>query len=418
MGGVELTADQIYEQLANRPPGNDSLFEGQMAASALEQTHTDLVTRIQALSAKMDAAWQGDAGQAAMSGAHPLAASLDQSATDLLNAKVYMTHQSGAFATASSSVKPIPVGKQVPQNGFWNEVTPWHTDLDQQISDYNASCDHNKQVFTTYASASQDNGSKIPQQYGTLQNSSATITQAPPPPGPGGPQYGGYTGATGSTSYSRTGGGGYRGGSYSSPRPIQGGGGGPVGGWSGQGSAQQSYRPPFDSGAPIGNDAAGFRVGDPGFNPNPGGAGFNGGSGGPGFNNAPGSESGGGFSGSGFGGGFGGSAGGPGGGFGAGSGAGEFGPRGSGGSSGLGPKGAGGASGFGAAEEGPLGRGTGGAGAAGKPGSSGAGGMGAGGAGAKGDEDGEHRSASYLQDDYSGEIVGDLGLTAPPVIGG
>jgi hypothetical protein len=46
-------------------------------------------------------------------------------------------------------------------------------------------------------------------------------------------------------------------------------------------------------------------------------------------------------------------------------------------------------------------------------------GMGGGaGRGGRGEEDGEHRSASYLVNaDNGNEIVGDLGKVAPPVIG-
>ena len=54
----------------------------------------------------------------------------------------------------------------------------------------------------------------------------------------------------------------------------------------------------------------------------------------------------------------------------------------------------------------------------GMPGASGAGGMtGAGGQGGKKEEDGEHKSAAYLEDDYSDDIVGELPRTVPPVIG-
>jgi hypothetical protein len=42
---------------------------------------------------------------------------------------------------------------------------------------------------------------------------------------------------------------------------------------------------------------------------------------------------------------------------------------------------------------------------------------GAGGRGDKKDSDGEHKSAAYLEDDYSDEIVGELPRTVPPVIG-
>ena len=61
---------------------------------------------------------------------------------------------------------------------------------------------------------------------------------------------------------------------------------------------------------------------------------------------------------------------------------------------------------------------------AGEPGATGrqgpagqAGAPGVGPAGGKKEEDKEHKSAAYLEDDYSDQIVGDLPPTTPPVIG-
>ncbi|MGH3625538.1 MAG: PPE domain-containing protein, partial [Sciscionella sp.] len=74
-----------------------------------------------------------------------------------------------------------------------------------------------------------------------------------------------------------------------------------------------------------------------------------------------------------------------------------------------------GALGAGGAEDGaPSGR----AGSAGATGRTGPGGMPLGGRGGKGGDDEEHQLASYLvTEDNGSEIVGDVPMTAPPVIG-
>ena len=133
----------------------------------------------------------------------------------------------------------------------------------------------------------------------------------------------------------------------------------------------------------------------------------------PGMPNGPGTGRGpGGGSGRGFGGGPGG---GPGGMAAAGRGGlGGFGPGGSAGT--LGEAGRSGAGGFG---PGGSGGGLGGAGAAGRggPGGMGAAGMGgAGGGRGQGDEDKEHKAASYLVE--TEDVFGDGTMVAPPVIGG
>lgn len=81
-----------------------------------------------------------------------------------------------------------------------------------------------------------------------------------------------------------------------------------------------------------------------------------------------------------------------------------------GGASGVAGDGRGGAGGFG-----PSGAGAAGAGGRGAAGA-GAGGMGAGGGRGDGEEDKEHKSASYLQE--TEDIFGDGTMVAPPVIGG
>ncbi|MFJ6670812.1 hypothetical protein ACIQMJ_06845 [Actinosynnema sp. NPDC091369] len=130
----------------------------------------------------------------------------------------------------------------------------------------------------------------------------------------------------------------------------------------------------------------------------------------PGMPNGPGRGPGGGPGGRGFGGGPGG---GPGGMAAAGRGGlGGFGPGGSAGT--LGEAGRTGAGGFGPGGSGGLG----GAGAAGRGGAGGmgAGGMGAGAGRGQGEEDKEHKAASYLVE--TEDVFGDGTMVAPPVIGG
>lgn len=87
---------------------------------------------------------------------------------------------------------------------------------------------------------------------------------------------------------------------------------------------------------------------------------------------------------------------------------------------GFGPGGAAGVMGNQQGGFGPQGSGGAGvSGAAGRGGAAGAGGMGAGAGKGQGDEDKEHKSADYLvSEDNTNDIVGDMPMVAPPVIGG
>ncbi|MFI9006998.1 hypothetical protein ACIGNX_07180 [Actinosynnema sp. NPDC053489] len=150
--------------------------------------------------------------------------------------------------------------------------------------------------------------------------------------------------------------------------------------------ANPNNRPPTPPGGRTGLPNG--RGGGPGGGPG-GGRGFGGGLGGPGAGGPGGLAAAG--------------RGGPGG-FGPGGSAGTLGEAGRTGAGGFGPGGSGGLGGAGAA-----GRGGAGAGAA-------VGGMGAGGARGQGDEDKEHKAASYLVE--TEDVFGDGTMVAPPVIGG
>jgi hypothetical protein len=298
----------------------------------------------------------------------------------------------------SMAVNPMTAGPAA-MNAF---------DTDRHITTYQHNAQQNQQAFNTYQPPTQQNAATIPQQPGPVDTGRSDTGTTPPPPG-GGVQPpprtawrpgsgGGSTGGPGGTS-----GGGHVG-SGGDWTPLPG-----TPGYTGPGDSTGAagYLPPtttlpaagtFDpTGGPTGGGAdyrPDGRFG-PAFGPG-GGAGY-------------GPEEG---SGSVFG---------TGGGRGAGSGrfgagAGADGGRFSSGA-GAGTRGPGNAAGAAAEEEGVLRRG----GVAGRPGAAGApgaGGMGAGGRGGRGEEDREHRSAAYLvSEDNGNEIVGNIPLTAPPVIG-
>lgn len=424
MGG--MSGQDIYNKI-HSGPGTAKLDAAHAGANNALDVHKQLQADITAWVNKMADAWQGAGATAAQASVRPLIDRIGQSHDDLNKAQDLINRQSGSFHDVKNAVKPVP-----PNPSAWDMVKAGASavatggagvvfgaaSMAGQFSNHISTNNHNVDMYNQYAGASTYNKSNMPMQYGSMQSDQAGVTVAPPPPPPpppGGQPYGGYSGRTGTSNPpsrygngSRVGGPGY---SYTPGRPGSASGYSP-GGASGQPGGGAGWQ---DPGGPVQNGAASFGPGGSpgsGFGPGgfgPGGSGYDsGGAGGSG-------DSFGGFGGGGFG--PGGESSGGSGGFGrGGSGSGAGGS----GSSGFGPKGSGGASGFGPASESAPGRGgmAAGMGAAGKGGASGQAGMGAGGGKGKGDEDGEHRSASYLQDDYSGEIVGDLGLTAPPVIGG
>lgn len=410
-GDRRIDAYEIWERLTTGQ-GADSLMTGQRSANRLQSAFQQRIAQIEALNRRMDQAWQGESAESAKAGAHPLQAWLEDSKSKLQESDAYLGEQTAAFNTAYSKVQPIP--KEPPSSGFLNDITPWETDTDRAISDYNAKAQANVDAFNEYYQASTANGQSMPR-YTALDGRVGDIGVD----GGGGVEDGGAAQPPGDSG----GGGGAPGGGGSGsgyqPGGVPGGGGG-------------SYQPGGVPGA--GSGSGGSGVGDGGAY-QPGGAGGigRGGSYHPGSYDAAKWDSGtsaSGFapskvstpdfsaSGAGGAGGFG-----PGGGVGAGAGggAGGFGPAGgfaaAGGAlpgqpgSASGAAGAGGA-GAGRGAMGGVGGATGRGGMAGMP----MGAMGGAGRGGKGSDDEEHQTKFLVEED-SNSLFGSDELTAPPVIG-
>jgi hypothetical protein len=402
IGGRTIDARQVWEQI--NPGTSNSLHDGAGAAQTLEQAHSARATQIDTLNKQMDAAWQGDASQAAQAGGHPLGTWLTDSASNLTKSHTYLTAQGESFDAAKSKVQEIAA--KPPESGFLDDVNPW-SDKDDEINKYNQQGQANVDAFNAYYQASAQNAAGMPQfseWQGNQLSDNGNGQQHVPGGTNGNGGNGNISGPGGGGSGNYGGPGSYGGpGNYSvhppvSPPPIPVAHhpvtppptynpGNPPGSGINDGTTTSSYTPPPLT-TPSSDYSSGFGpAGSGGFGPS-GSGGFGPGGGGAGAGV----------------GGFGGGA------------LGGFGPGGGAGSLSAGASsGAGVGSGSGA---GGSGAGAGAAGAAaGKAGASGASGMGRG-AGGKGEgsEDEEHQN-KYLISEDPNELFGNDTLTAPPVIG-
>ncbi|MFB9684731.1 hypothetical protein [Amycolatopsis plumensis] len=425
-GDRKIDCYDIWEKITTGP-GAGSIESGQSAANRLRGAYAERLGTIDALAKEMDAAWTGGGAEAAQNaGAHPLRVWMEDSGTKLTDSDKYLGEQHNAFTTVHAQVQQVP--KDPPKNNLLNAITPWTTDTDRAIRDYNAKGQANVDAFNTYYKASNDNGQKMPT-YAALKGQQENVNVDGGKDGkkkPGDKNGNGTGDGNGTGNGTGTGTGSVPG--VNMPGP------GSVPSFPGQpntpgGSFDPGKVPSFDPSKPPSFDPSKIPGGsyDPsripgvgsytppnfgdgthssGFTPPkiPGASGFGpGGSGGAGDFSIPG-------------GGFG-----PGGSGGIGDPAAGFGP----GGVGFGPGGSTGAAmpgGGDAAGAGRGGAGAGGAmggGSAGRAGASGMGGMGGmhpGGAKGQGGGD-EERTSKYLLGDDPNDIFGTDELTAPPVIG-
>jgi hypothetical protein len=379
IGGQSITARQVFEQIS--PGTSTSLHDGAGASATLQQTHSARAARIAALNQKMDAAWQGDASQAAQTGGHPLGTWLQDSASNLSKSHTFLTAQGESFDTAKSKVRDIAATP--PTSGFVDTINPM-SDKDAEINKYNQQGQTNVDAFNAYYQSSVTNAAGMPQ-FSAWQGNplSAPGGGGAPVAGGGSPAHsgGGYGGRFGGSPYGATGPVAH---TPYSPSPSPGGHSSvtpPPGSqpWN-TGTAPAAYTPVTTT--PSADFSSGF---------GPGGAGSGGGSG-----------SGGSGSGSGSGAGVVGGA------------VGGFGPGGAGSLAAGASTGAG--SGVGGSFAGGSMRGGAAGGAGGSAGRPGMSGMGPGGGKGEGSEDTEHQTKYLVAEDHNDLFGLDI-LTTPPVIG-
>ncbi|QUQ72033.1 PPE family protein [Kutzneria sp. CA-103260] len=420
MGG--LGPGDIHSALT-QGPGTSSFQDARAASTSLAQSHQDRENQALALVMKMGAAWTGDASEAARAGAAPLLQAFRDGQQALSTHQDLMGRQTDSFGVAKTSVHDVP--NEPPSASFGDMVS----DVSgvsvftgggylNKLQDWSDKANANVAAYGSYANASTYNQSNMPHEYGDPSGSASDVAVAQQQPGPGGHGPGGTgeisgPGGTGSTTHPASHYSGGPGPSAWTPSDVGNPGPGTGGLPSPGGTPGYGSGPTNTQGWPGAPSAPGTGAG--GW-PTPGSGGQGWGSGGasggfPGTGGVPfGMPGGGGFDGGTAGGGTGGG--------------GARGLR-AGGMAGTGAGGAAAAEsqtgpGARAGAGGPGGSGPGAAMAAGRPGAPGApgaGGMAGGGRGGRKEEDQEHTSAAYLEDDYSDELIGELPRTAPTVIG-
>lgn len=407
IGGI--VGSQLGEGAANPQAGGltpaqlvQAVMTGQGTGS-LQQTHAagveqakyqvQLEDGTRGVMTSLESAWTGGAADAARAKLQPLAESSASASTSLDRNSTLAQTGIEQFHAMKKSLHP-EVANQPPAKSAWDAGTPWDTDTEDQINQYNQKAQENLERYNSYAEQSSTNTAGRTIDYGrlgTYGGGDFKVDDGGSGPGDGGK-------AKGFGGRSDPGGGEFRppadyrpppsvvqlpppGQHTPSPQPYR-------QGDYGDGTRAAAYTPPAPSSYP-GYQPPTFGPGTGGGNYGPGGGGFV-----PGF--------------------------GPGGGFGPGSGS----PGGPGTGSGLGAgRGSGAMAPGQPGQPGQLGRsGPSMGGPAGGQGRSGAPGMGPMGAGAGkgkgGGDDEEHQRASYLQEaDPESVFGGSDTKPVPPVIG-
>ncbi|MBB4689692.1 hypothetical protein [Amycolatopsis jiangsuensis] len=413
-GDQAVPAPELVQKiLASK--GATEWHQGAASLGEIAKDHDEASSDVQKLSTGLESTWTGGGADAAQARIRPLADASSAAAQTYTSNGQNLTDLAHGFDEMKAALQPMP--NTPPHKNFFDSASPWDTDTEDQINNYNKMAQENLDRYNGYSKQAQTSGQGLKTDYGQLGTFDGDVSITPQEPASTHSQHTSTGGANGHSSarsdLTSTGG--------AAHTPPAG------------GSVPDVHTPPPASSPPGGNSGSGAQSGGGGTEtagyvppslpdtrpgsmpplPVPGSS--------PGSGGGGSSWSGGGFVPGGFGG-AGGSSSGPGAGVG-----GATGRMPSGGSGGGARSGAG----VGAGEEGAV-RGSGGPtagrGATGGRGGAGMGGMGAAGGRGKDEEDKEHQrkygvdddSAFSLTDDDGGRLVDPrTGLPpTPPTIGG
>jgi hypothetical protein len=168
-----VTPQEIYEQLTGGP-GSDSLMAAQGISYNEAARELDRAARIRRISSIIDGGWQGNAADGAYGAAQPLAAAAMVGAEHLHQSQDLLDRQGGSFHRAAADVVPIPA--EPPETGMLEQLTPFDTDTEKEVRQYQADAAHNIHVFAGYDNASTHNETYMPQQYDITNHSGGTMS--------------------------------------------------------------------------------------------------------------------------------------------------------------------------------------------------------------------------------------------------
>ncbi|RJQ76452.1 hypothetical protein [Amycolatopsis panacis] len=129
--------------------GAQSWHEGSETAKTLARMHdegNDLVRRI---SSGLESSWTGSGADAAQARIRPFAEALTSSAQITSANSDNVSEIAHSFDEMKSSLQPMPPAP--PHKNFFDQASPWDTDTERQINEYNAVAKDNVAQYQAYA---------------------------------------------------------------------------------------------------------------------------------------------------------------------------------------------------------------------------------------------------------------------------
>jgi hypothetical protein len=167
-GDLGRQAVPMPEVIAKVVAGNSGQwYQGAQQAQKLATTHDLISSRINEISAGLEAAWTGRSADAAQARIKPFANVIATAAQSFTENSTNLTGLAHGFDSVQAAFRNNPLPPR-PDKGFLDVATPWDTDTEKKIAEYNALVKQHLSRYKSYNAQATAAASQLRLFYGQV----------------------------------------------------------------------------------------------------------------------------------------------------------------------------------------------------------------------------------------------------------
>ncbi|WP_143132575.1 hypothetical protein [Amycolatopsis rubida] len=177
-GREALPAPELIQKVLTGG-GTNSWHVGAGQAQTLSSQHNEAGDLLSRVNSGLESAWTGAGSEAAKARVRNLAETAASSAAIYGVNGSNLTDIAHGFDAMKSSLQQLP--PVPPHRNFFDRISPWETDTEKEISEYNAVAQQNVDRYQAYAQHARTNSQNLQSDYGGIDG----FGDQHPSPGPG-----------------------------------------------------------------------------------------------------------------------------------------------------------------------------------------------------------------------------------------
>ncbi|MFD9891759.1 hypothetical protein ACFWY9_20665 [Amycolatopsis sp. NPDC059027] len=163
LGTQAVPAPEVIGQVINGDSGD--WFRGVGLAETLSVAQRDFTSQTSQILSGLESSWTGSASDAALARIRRFRdVAIDADVTFKGNSRSLATVGHG-FTRAQTSMEPLP---NRPDKSFFDVVSPWKTDTEKAIDNYNKTVDRNMAIYREYTEQTRAGSAQLSIDYGQL----------------------------------------------------------------------------------------------------------------------------------------------------------------------------------------------------------------------------------------------------------